>query len=115
MSTVWDECAVPRDAVPDGDVGGSIPEAVLLAAHPSPAGGGRVHLELDPGTASVLAFTSVDQLTACLGLYQPWVAVTRERLRQLVGGGSLVLDPSPGIVPARWSKRAVDELAEMLP
>ena len=70
------------------EASGEVPELLFVPAHPV-EGQPNASFALEPrmmddGLAAVIAFTSVQQLVAQLGRYQPWAAFEPEDLRRLV-------------------------------
>ena len=82
------------DAEPAPELSG--PEVVYLPSRPTRVGDRRVWLEMQPdkrGRRALPAFTSVRELVAGCGEYQPWVSVRAERLSAVAAdaGAEIVL------------------------
>jgi hypothetical protein len=85
----------------------SLPEIVIVPAHPATRGGDQdVVFELREGAdaAPVLpVFSSVQRLAEALGGAQPWVALPLRKVRELAAAGrghTVVLDPD--VQPGAW-------------
>ena len=89
---------------------------VFVPAHPRVADYGKdIGVELrgtDRGDLIGIAFSSLQRLVACLGDYQPWVAMERDRFAVFVGAAGapfVCVDPALEMVQ-RWSAADVARL-----
>lgn len=99
---------------------GELPEYVVVPGHPITTGDGReVRFELresDSGERAGIAFTSVAELIAQLGRFQPWMVMRSTGLRNLLAAAGvklIVLDPEIDPTSSRWSQEAIDALVEV--
>jgi hypothetical protein len=69
--------------------GASLPGQVFVPAYPNTEGGRQdIAFEMRSSTTGdvvAIVFSSLDKLVASLGRYQPWVAVSLNKFRTLVG------------------------------
>ena len=62
-------------------------------------------------------FSSLDRLTAALGVEQPWVALPLHNVQAIMGGtgvGRVLLDPEAEPGTRRWSAGDVEDLERRL-
>jgi hypothetical protein len=97
------------------------PEIVIVPARPDvrQGRGGDVIFEvreLPSGRRVMPVFTTVRQLAAALGQYQPWVALPLRNIQEIMGSAgvySVVIDPLAHPGARRWQAADLQALGRM--
>lgn len=92
---------------------------VYVPAHPGTDDGeATVRFELrhtSENKLAVLAFTSMEQLVAQLGIAQPWISLTMEKLQSLInimGVDTISIDPEVPFEAGRWTEEDLKDFEE---
>lgn len=105
------------DAAPQCTVGGEVPAALFVPAHPQFGElEGHIAVELyrlSTGQPVVVAFTTLDGLVEALGRHQPWLQLPGESVVSF-STGILLIDPARDVLQQVWTIERLDSLREAL-
>ena len=97
-----------------GYIEGGVP--LVVPAHPQPdAGPDSIAIEtrqLPDGQRVVVVFTSPKKLAAALGEFQPWIALPVYRVREMLPGMLVLIDPEIEFQERYWNSETLAELAK---